>query len=306
MENSPVVMIDASTYQEGLASIAEVIAEKVKREGIKHLHGPADFQGDIFISIRQAKNTYNFLYWVHSDELRASSGWRDDYIFASAPLVRSLIDNLYNIALLLQDPPRNGRQFRASGLRKGLLYLDAEEKRYGGDPIWDVYIAESRQKMIHLLRLSGFTEQEVRDKKTYPNWPTLGAYIGQGPPGALKEFLDTFSYGPWKQYSAIAHGAPEGLHEIGSFLNRDGHRHEDRPQIDAAYPGMMSLHMMRAAILLLSIVTEVQATYGFKDSGARINERIIECWRKLLPAMEAKEIYEEHYAPLLRKKGMMH
>jgi hypothetical protein len=183
--------------------------------------------------------------------------------------------------------------------------LDAEQKRYGGDPIWDAYIADSRQKMSLLLRNSGFTEAQVRDKKKYPDWPTLGKYIALGPSGPYKLFLDTFSYGHWKRYSAIAHGAPEGLHEIGSFLNRDGHRHEERPQIDEAYPRMMSYHIMLAAILLLAIITEVEATYRFKDAGARINERIVECWQALLPAMEAKEIYDNHYSQLMKDKGIM-
>ena len=33
----------------------------------------------------------------------------------------------YTITLLLQDPYKRGRQFRASGIRKGLLYVTAEE-----------------------------------------------------------------------------------------------------------------------------------------------------------------------------------
>jgi len=305
MSNLPIIQIDASTFQNQISRLAETIAQKVKREGKKYLNGLDDFHADIFISIRQGKNTYDFLYWVHSDDLRSNYGWKDNYIFASAPLVRTLIDNLYNITLLLQDLMTNGRRFRASGNRKDLLYLDAEEKRYGGNPIWDAYIADSRQKMAHLLRASGFTEAEVRDKKRYPDWPTLGKYISEGRPSPHKSFLDTFSYGHWKRYSAIAHGAAEGLHEIGSFLNRDGHPHEERPMIDEAYPRMMSYHIMSAAILMLSIITEVQVAYGFKDSGARINERIVEGWQALLPAMEAKEIYDNHYFQLMRDKGIM-
>jgi hypothetical protein len=75
--------------------------------------------------------------------------------------------------------------------------------------------------------------------------------------------------------------------------------------IDEAYPRMMSYHIMSAAILMLSIITEVQVAYGFKDSGARINERIVEGWQALLPAMEAKEIYDNHYFQLMRDKGIM-
>jgi hypothetical protein len=79
-------MIDASTFQRQIAGSAETIAQKVGREGIQHLAGPKGFHGDIFISIRQAKNTHNFLYWVHSDDLRSNFGWRDNDSRRSTPL----------------------------------------------------------------------------------------------------------------------------------------------------------------------------------------------------------------------------
>jgi hypothetical protein len=302
MEN--IVLIDAATYQKQISMLSETMAQKVLREGQKHILGSNTFHPDIFISIRQARNTYNFLHWVHSDDLRATAGWKDEYTFACIPLVRNLIDNLYSITLLLQDPHTNGRRFRVSGLRKGFLYLEAEEARYKGKPEWDKFVADGRGKLDILLRATGFTEKEVRDKKQFPDWPTLGKYIKEKPLDAHKNFLATFTFGPWKQYSAVAHGGPEGLQEIGMFLYRDGHRHEERPSIDEAYPRVMSMHMMRAAILLLAIVTEVQASYKFKDEGARIKERIVECWQALQPSFEGKEIYDEHYAQLMKDKGI--
>lgn len=298
-----IVTIDASTYQQLIARLSETMAQKVLREGHKQIAAPATFHPDIFISIRQAQNTYNFLHWVHSDDLRTSGGWKDPYTVACEPLIRNLMDNLYNITLLLQDPYTRGRQFRASGIRKGFLYVAAEEARYKGRPEWDKWIADSRAKLDSILRGTGFTEAEVMDKKQFPDWPTLGKYL-RPPLDDHKNFLATFTFGPWKQYSAVAHGGPEGLHEVGMFLYRDGHPHEERPLIDEAYDRTMSLHMMRAAILLLAICTEVQAAYRFKDDGARINERILESWQALQPAMEAKEIYDEHYEQLVKDKGM--
>jgi hypothetical protein len=191
-----------------------------------------------------------------------------------------------------------------SGLRKGQMYLDAEEARYKGKPEWDAWVAEGCKKMDILMRASGVTMADIQDTKQFPNWPTMGKYILNKPLDAHKKFLQTFSLGQWKQYSAVAHGGPEGLHEIGMFLFRDGHPHADRPLIDQAYPLVMSMHMMRAAILLLAIVTEVQAAYRFKDEDARINERIVECWQAIQPSFEGKEIYDEHYGQLMKDKGI--
>ena len=74
-----IVMIDASTYQHLIGRLSETKAQKVKREGHKQISAPVTFHPDIFISIRQAQNTYNFLHWVHSDDLRTSI-WLERYI----------------------------------------------------------------------------------------------------------------------------------------------------------------------------------------------------------------------------------
>ena len=303
--SSDMVIIDASTYQHLIGRLSETMAQKVLREGNKQILGPPTFHPDIFISIRQAQNTYNFLHWVHSDVMRAAVGWRDTYTVACQPLVRSLMDNLYTITLLLRDPYARGRQFRASGIRKSFLLVAAEETRYKGKPEWDEWVAESRVKLDVILRGTGLTEVECMDKQQFPDWPTLGKYLGTLPIDDHKKFLKTFTFGPWKQYSAVAHGGPEGLQEVGMFLYRDGHPHAERPLLDDAHDRSMALHLMRAAILLLAICTEIQVAYRFVDEGARINERIIDAWRALQPAMEAMEIYDEHYEQLMKDKGII-
>lgn len=299
------VVIDASTFQHLIARLSETMAQKVLREGQNHISSPNAFHEDIFISIRQAQNTYNFFYWVHSDEQRRSVGWKNTFTVACQPLVRNMMDNLFNITLLLQDPMIRGRQFRASGIRKLLQFVEADRIRYEGRPEWDRWVSESRDKLKTLLHQNKFTEAEVRDATRFPDWPTLGRYLASQPVNDHKKFLKTFTFGSWKQYSAVAHGGPEGLYEVGMFLYRDGHPHEERSRVDDAHVRSMYLHLSRIAILLLAICTEIQAAYKFKDEGARIHERIVEAWKALQQVMEAKEIYDERYEQLMRDSGIM-
>jgi hypothetical protein len=49
-----------------------------------------------------------------------------------------MIDCLYNITAILKSPGPKGYQFRESGFKQILTALDADERRYGGDPKWDV------------------------------------------------------------------------------------------------------------------------------------------------------------------------
>ena len=65
---------------------------------------------------------------------------------------------------------------------------------------------------------------------------------------------------------------------------------------------MMAFHIGRTALVLLSIVTEVQCWFRFK--GSDINSRILDCWDGLLLIPEAGEIYENRYKVLMPSKGI--
>jgi hypothetical protein len=87
---------------------------------------------------------------------------------------------------------------------------------------------------------------------------------------------------------------------VGMYYTRDSQPHEDRPKLDATYPQLMSLHLARAAIILLCIITELQGYFHF--DGADINARIRQIWNALLPIPEAKELYDERYAQFMKDK----
>ena len=98
----------------------------------------------------------------------------------------------------------------------------------------------------------------------------------------------------------MAHGGFEGLIQVGMYYIADSMPHEDRPQIDAAYPKLLSTHISRAALMLLCIITELQAQFHF--DGARIDERIHKMWNALMPVFEVKELYDERYGQLMKDK----
>lgn len=78
--------------------------------------------------------------------------------------------------------------------------------------------------------------------------------------------------------------------------------HEDRPKLDAIYPKVLSMHISRAATILLCIVTELQAHFHFDDDGARIDQRIHAMWEVLMPVFEVKELYDERCKQLMEDK----
>ena len=297
--------LHANTFQEPLIRLAEVLAQKVKREAPPLLSAPSYVATDLHVLIRQAMHTYNLLFYLNADERRETDcHWRNVYTIISLPLIRNMIDCLYSITAILEAPAANGALFRKSGFRRTLEAFDEDENRYGGQEKWDKWIKRNREWTDFAIRECGLTVSEVKDQKT--PWPTLGKYIRDRQPGGgftpHQTFLKTFVYGDWRQYSAMAHGAFEGLLPVAMYYIADSIPHEQREKLDAIFPTIFSMHIPRIAAILLCIVTELQAYFRFDDNGARINQRIHEMWNALMPVFEVKELYDERYAQLMKDK----
>jgi hypothetical protein len=113
----------------------------VFREGTDRRRAPSFVGEDIAIIFRHAMNTYRLLFYLNADERRNNdSYWRVAYGVAGMPLVRSLIDCLYNVTAILQNPAEQGRAYRRSGIKKTLNDLDEDYRRYHDQPQWEAYI----------------------------------------------------------------------------------------------------------------------------------------------------------------------
>ncbi len=300
MNQSTEAHIDASTFQTPLVKLAEVLAQKVLREAPTS----AILRVDLHILVRQSIWTYNLLFYLNADERRETDCyWRNGYTIVTMPLVRNMIDCLYNITLILQEPSANGQWFRASGFKRLLDAVKEDEERYGGKAEWDNYNNERRKGLDIGIRSSQLKMAEIPAAEP---WPTLGTYAKRLGKGATstphQQFLKTFLYGHWRQYSAMAHATFEGLSDIALYYTEDSLPIDERPKLEEGYSKMRSATIGRAAIVLLCMITELQAHFRFDDAGARINERIHEMWNALMPSFDVKELYEERYKKLMEDK----
>jgi hypothetical protein len=303
-QTTPRIDIDARTFQKQLGELANTVGLKVEREGPKLL-GAAGFVAiDIYVMIRQALTIYDLLFFLNADERRNSDiNWKVSYSAAVLPLVRCVIDCLYNITVLIENPGPNGYRFRESGFKLALSALDNDEKQYAGDKSWDGYIAERRRFIAQAMQIHGLTLEEVKNAKT---WPTLSGYLRVKKGVALtsnQEFLKKLTFGFWQEYSGIAHATFQGLMTAAIFYSAQDVPYEHRPHFETVLvENMISTNIFRAAGILLCIVTEVQASFRFE--GARINQRIHEVWNALILAPEIKELYDGRYARLMHDKGI--
>jgi hypothetical protein len=295
--------LDARTFQQHLRSLANTIALKVEREGPKLPLKPVFVCADITVLIRQALNTYDLFFFINADDRRKKDcDWRVAYSAVILPLIRCMIDCLYNITVILENPGTMAFEFRASGYRLALLALESDEKRYGGDPRWDAHIASRREFIKMGMRVDGFTAADVDSAKL---WPTMSAYLRPKknvPLTPHQEFLTRLTLGFWQEYSGIAHATFQGLMSTAMCYVTDKVTPEEQPRFEDAVEAMLFIQVTRVAAILLCILTEVQAHCQF--GGARINERLHEIWNALLKAPEVKELYDERYSKLMQDSGI--
>jgi len=299
---TPLREIDAGTFQDPLFKLARTLSLKVDREGPGLKFAPDYVSVDLFALIRQATFTCKFFFYLNADERRAEdTHWDTAYTFVAAPLVRTIIDCLYNITYILQAPRSNGKAFRQAGYRKELEGMDSDEKKYSGQSDWDDYFKEKRNSLSIAMRQNNLLEAEIRKQEP---WKTLGQYLNQkGKGGSLtphQAFLQTFTYGIWREYSAMLHGGFDGLLPSAAYFMRDAQKFEIRERMDEVFPQQMSLHMSRAAGILICILTEIQGHFKFKE--ADIDARLHRLWNALMPVYEIKELYDDHYEQFMAKR----
>lgn len=276
----------------------------MRREAHKQIL-PSYAAVDIHVLLRLAMRTYDLLHYLNADVRRETdTDWRQAYTIVTLPSIRTMIDCLYNITAILQEPRTNAPWFRKSGFRRALLALDEDQDRYGGQKKWDDWINSRRELLDLSMRAISMSEAEVMAQRE--PWPTLGTYAKPKPSGdpltPHQQFLRTFTFGYWREYSAIAHGSFDGLLPAAPYYISDSFMLEEREKLEELHINVLSEHLPRAAVILLCIVTELPAYFRFE--GANINKTLHAVWRALLPAFDAKELYDERYAKLMEEQGL--
>lgn len=121
--------IDATKFQLQLGELANTIAYKVQREGLPII-GSSMAVEDIYILVRQAQRSYDLFFYLNAEENRAQPAWRAYYTITALPAIRSMIDCLYNITVMLEDLKVKPAEFRSSGYRLALEALEEDELKY--------------------------------------------------------------------------------------------------------------------------------------------------------------------------------
>jgi len=282
--------------QEKLDILAQATVNKIEREWpARYQHLPFA-QGFLGLSMKLARHTYRTVFYLCADQRLTEHDWKWEYTLCLPALNRNLLDSLFNIVFMLEDLELRSGWYHQSGWREARLEYERYQGQYGGDPAWSLWFDGVNSLLAQGVQHFGITSSELTGPAQKADWPNPGRMPNYGvdptnrPPD--REYLAYLNDWFYREMSAESHLSFFGLTKLGALLLR-----HDLPEqyservVNEFYPKHRAVQVSRTAILLLSLISEIENHFGFG-----LNLRAIELWRFLTDSVpEADEIFKKRY-----------
>ena len=216
-----------------------------------------------------------------------SPGRRQEFATAVPPLSRTILDSLFTVIFIFDDPVRNAAQYFKSGWRESHEDHLRLCHRHGTDPEWRHWLPRHARKVRGLGKDAGITATEKRNPRIVDRWPNPGRMASQTKDARRRAFLQFLSDWFYKQLSRDAHLSYQGLVHRASHLS-------DPARSDI---GRERLQLYKWEVILTSIcmytalLSEIAGQFGFDYEGRRLHD----AWKVLGKWPDAADLYKERY-----------
>lgn len=206
-------------------------------------------------------------------------------------LSRSIIDALYTVVALLDDPS-NTRRYEVAGFRKFWeSYKKEENETYVDSPEFKAMFASKKEEMVKLAKSLKLTSEEEANPRKILHWPLPSQMIKEkDSPIPLSpkrmEFLREIYKWHYTEPSGVVHGDWIGIVMTVFASHPEKHWEPGKYESDAVYIGILFL------LIMLSEV-EISKSYGCKED-------LQSLWKILGEVnWEVNEYYKMRYEELL-------
>lgn len=207
-------------------------------------------------------------------------------------LSRSILDSLFNICLLVEDPNYYSRKFELAGYLSWRKEYDRRKIEFENDPrfkeLIDIF-QEHIEKGAKYYNLSN--EEKENPEKNIKRWPIPSRILNKKliKSTEKREFLQKIYKDHYGEISEISHQTFTGM-AMGVYANiPEEHWYPEKIVSDALY---------RCILFLLMILSEIDVEMKYKQ-----NQKLKYIWTILGSFfLEAKEYYNIRYDALLQYK----
>jgi hypothetical protein len=288
--------LDFEVIERPIDTLLAAVANKIERECPTALSRVPWSQALFLVTVRVVNVTYRTIRFICADKPKEHAS-RVEYSISVPPLNRSILDSVFTVMFILEDPQeRCGLYFKA-GWRESRLMYEKCLSTYGNSHDWTPWLGAV---LDHLQKGNAFfaiTPDQEANPNTIPSWPNPGAMKSHGmnkddqlPAGRkFMTYLDDWYY---KELSVQSHLSASGFETRGGFLIKGLPPPED---VARELERFRSIQVSKSVTLTMIFLSELELGLHLG-----LQERIKYLWTILAAhALEAKEIYELRYASAL-------
>ncbi len=276
---------------------------KLKKIDFKLINDPLEKTIKIFINLLKYENrppkNFNLNLWglLESSYLtykavRKLIARDPKYPVQAHILSRSILDSLFNICLLIEDPNYYSRKFELAGYLSWRREYERRKIEFENDPrfkeLVDIF-QEHIEKGAKYYNLSN--EEKENPEKNIKRWPIPSRILNKKliKSTEKREFLQKIYKDHYGEISEISHQTFTGM-AMGVYANiPEEHWYPEKIGSDALY---------RCILFLLMILSEIDAGMKYRE-----NIKLKYIWTLLSSFfLEAKEYYNIRYDSLLQYK----
>jgi hypothetical protein len=273
--------LDYGTFGPELGLLFKTIENKLRNQWPVRLRSEGALfvlQGHVVVS----HTTYRTIVHLCSDN-PLQDGRRAEYAIAAPPLIRTILDAVFNFVYIFQDLTPRLDRFYKGGWREIREEHDRLRDAYGKDPDWQEWLRDFTAYVESGPQLFGITNEEVAELKRLPYWPTPAQMLRDSSlDDSRRAFLRYLNDWFYRELSSDSHLSLPGLSRravplLGSAVPMDDYRSDC---------------VFTAATLSTALLSETQITMRWPDVGPRL-EYVWTMLGEHWPA--AKEVHERRY-----------
>ena len=250
---SPENRLDFSLINQPLEALAGATINKIEREWPQRLSQIDGAQPLFALLSKLAHATYQSIRYLNA-ETPEDSVRKVEFVSSAPPLLRSLVDELFTIALIGADPEANVSWYYRSGWREQAQLGEQFRNRYGNNPEWTDWLKGYQSLLDTSWQDLYVTAKEKADPTSIRWWPTPAQMLRlKTIPTDVVSFFEYLTDWFYRQLSQQTHLTYPGLVWRGGTMLRQ----PDDPIRDGEWRKKRSDSVGSAVLYTLAFFTEV-------------------------------------------------
>lgn len=283
-------------FFEKVHELAVAMDNLVDRSTPVHIRQIPGWQEFLMVAVLASRAIYETITYLSRD-----SGHKEDLIpkpeygITTSPLVRSLLELLFTIVFVREQPRPRVRWFHHSGWRELKELLDVLRARYESQTKWKPKLRQLHESLEHLRRAHRISKRAAENPRAIQYWPTAMKMLDPKKDYLRKRsrlFLEHLVL-RYRSLSQDHHMSGAGIIRVYAKLLIDEKDERRGPILKE----LKINNVMLATAILLAIFSEINDICRF-DRGLALAY----CWGILAENRdEAQEMYDLRYRSMVRR-----